>query len=294
MPQADFQPARLALARAGGRVAPHAGASQYRRTLQNVFNSSGWIWILLVCPAALRTATIELPRGDAGTPITIRAEQAWSWREGQYEVLLLSGGASIKQAGQQAAAYEAVLWLWRFPSSDEPSQVIAWLEGNARVDLQPGGSFRDRQWLGRFATQNQIEVEIANIQPEPATKPPIYRRAKEARRAGDVSPPVVDRHVKPAQFTELPPLDPPETSLPPAESTLQQDPLEGLARAGIKRVQVFPRSSVRWQARSEMNPNNPAEQITTISSGVQVVIESDTEYGTVTIETDRAVIWSRP
>ena len=46
------------------------------------------------------------------------------------------------------------------------------------------------------------------------------------------------------------------------------DPLAGLTRAGIKRVQIFPRSTVRWQARSEMNPSNPAEQITVSRSTV--------------------------
>jgi lipopolysaccharide export system protein LptA len=226
---------------------------------------------------------IELPPADPNWPITISADHASTWQEGRYDVLLLHGQVQVRQGTQQAQSEDAVLWVLR-NTGDEPSRVIAWLEGNVQIDDRPGGqSYRDAQWFGRFETRSRIDLQLPRPDPEPTLRPPIYRRACSARSIE----PVQDKSVKPAQFTQpLPPVGT-ETAEPP-------DPLAGLARAGIKRLQLFPRSSVRWQASSETNPNNPAEQITTINSGVQVVIETDGEYGTVTIETDRAVVWSPP
>jgi hypothetical protein len=222
-------------------------------------------------------AEIDLPPANPEFPIAISAEQASSWNEGRYEVLLLHGQVRVKQGLRLAQAEDAVLWLLRSTDPEQPSRVIAWLEGSVLIEDKPGGVYRDAQWFGRFETTDRIEAALPPLTPEPAIRPAVYCRAAAARSIE----PVQDDQVKPAQFTA------PAASEP-------RDPLAGLARAGIKRVQIFPRSSVRWQARSEANPNNPAEQITTINSGVQVVVDTDGGFGTVTIETDRAVVWSPP
>jgi len=229
-------------------------------------------------------AEIDLPPADPEAPITISAEEAWSWQERRYEVWHLRGRAVIRQGLKQASGDEAVLWILRSSKFDEPSRVIAYLEGEVQIDDARGSSapqsYRDKAWFGRFETRSRIELNAPMAAVEPSSRPPIYRRAVAMRSVE----PMHDEQVRPAQFTQLEEIAPPQP----------QDPLAGLASAGVKRVQIWPRSSVRWQARSEINPNNPSEQITTISSGVQVVVDSDTEFGTVTIETDRAVIWSPP
>jgi hypothetical protein len=268
-------------------------------------------------------AEIELPPADPAVAIQISGDEAWSWREGNYEVLLLRGNARVKQGLREAHGDEAVLWVLRASSAEEPSRVIAYLEGNVRIDDVHSGaahaasgeasqSYRASTWFGRFATRNRIELDLPLAQEEPASRPPIYRRAIAARSIE----PIHDSQVQPAQFTErLPSVEhrgppaslpaakenagasvPPDrlAQLPPIELAQAGDPLAGLARAGVNRVQIWPRSAVRWDARSEINPNDPTEQITTIGAGVQIVVETDTQLGTVTIETDRAVVWSPP
>jgi hypothetical protein len=294
-------------------------ASKYRPATQAFFTTffaiAGLLLALVHHAAAVE---IALPPGDPQVAIAISGDQAWSWQEGRYEVLLLRGNARVRQGLKQAQGDEAVLWVLRSSSYDEPSRVIAYLEGNVHVDDVRGGaahatsgeatqSYRDETWFGRFETRDRVEMNLPLTSPEPTSRPPIYRRALAARSVE----PVRDADVKPAQFAQPQPLPPvgseamgPGGSLPPAigapvpapaaTEVQPPNPLAGLASSGIKRVQIWPRSSVRWQARSEINPNNPAEQITTISSGVQIVVDSDTEFGTVTIETDRAVVWSPP
>jgi lipopolysaccharide export system protein LptA len=283
-----LKPPGSSVAAPGVAVRAEDGTSHYRRIIElNFTNLLRILFIVLVSflLAGIGLAVeIELPPTDPQSPIAISAEQASTWREGQYDVLLLSGQVQLRQGLRRVQASDAVLWVLRSASPDEPSRVIAWLEGEVRID-DGGQSYRDAQWFGRFETGRGVELNLPPPQPEPAIRPPIYRRAANARGIEAVP----DKNVKPAQFMQ--PLPPLGSNAAPTEP---RDPLAGLARAGIKRVQIFPRSSVRWQARSEMNPNNPAEQITTINSGVQVVVDTDGEFGTVTIETDRAVVWSPP
>jgi hypothetical protein len=265
-----------------------SGASQYRRSRAAFFTSNVQVllFVVLTLASALSSiaAEIDLPPTNPQSAISVSAEQASTWQEGRYDVLLLHGGVQLRQGTRQVQASDGVLWVLRSNDPEEPSRVIAWLEGDVRID-DVGQSYLDQQWFGRLESVHRVDLKLPPPQPEPAIRPPIYRRAANARGLE----PIKDQNVKPAQFMQpLPPLQGAPAVAEP------RDPLAGLARAGIKRVQIFPRSSVRWQARSEMNPNNPAEQITTINSGVQVVVDSDTELGTVTIETDRAVVWSPP
>jgi lipopolysaccharide export system protein LptA len=249
-------------------------------------------------------AEVEFPPSDPLVEIAIDAESSSAWQEGRAEVLHLRGKVRIKQGLREVRGDEAMVWILPPLDPQEPRRMIAYLEGNVQLDDRRAGephatskaatqSYRAEHWFGRLDTFERIQTPSASVAGEPLSKPAIYRRAAALREPA----PKRDEQVRPAQFT--PPVAPvapaAPTPLPPvAQPAPPADPLAGLAKAGIKRVQVFPRSSVRWQARSEMNPTNPAEQITTISSGVQVVIDSDTQLGTVSIETDRAVIWSPP
>ena len=60
---------------------------------------------------------------------------------------------------------------------------------------------------------------------------------------------------------------------------------------GQRRVRVFPRSSVRWQARWFPSEDG-REQIAMLDSGVNIIIDDVSGFGTVDISTDRIVIWT--
>ncbi len=58
-----------------------------------------------------------------------------------------------------------------------------------------------------------------------------------------------------------------------------------------RRIRVFPRSSVRWQARW-FPSDDGTERIGVIDSGVNIVIDNFQDFDTIDISTDRLVIWT--
>ncbi len=78
-------------------------------------------------------------------------------------------------------------------------------------------------------------------------------------------------------------------------STAQVPTLGGTNGAGTsttpRRIRVFPRSSVRWQARWFPSPDG-RERIGVIDSGVNIIIDQFGGFDTIDISTDRMVIWT--
>jgi hypothetical protein len=64
-----------------------------------------------------------------------------------------------------------------------------------------------------------------------------------------------------------------------------------IATTARRRIRVFPRSSVRWQARSFPSEDG-RERIVVIDSGVNIVIDQVAGFDTIDISTDRLVIWT--
>ena len=58
-----------------------------------------------------------------------------------------------------------------------------------------------------------------------------------------------------------------------------------------RRIRVFPRSSVRWQARA-FTSEDGTERIGVIDSGVNIVIDNFQDFDTIDISTDRLIIWT--
>lgn len=234
--------------------------------------------------AAWGVGGIELPQEETNVPVSIRATSATHWKQGQYDVYVLRGDLEIKQGDCIATAPEAVLWLDRAePYTGRASKVIAYLEGpqgSVRVDFGRKGdphalsgraaqTLVDRSWLGWFYTQAGIELSVPVPVEEPQVKPAIFERGLEAR-----DPARFD--AQPAQLIRQE-----ELAAPTGQPVTTQG----------RRVRFFPRSGGRWNLRAETDKNTN-ELITTVTSGVQVVIDGIDQLGTVSIETDRAVVWS--
>lgn len=228
---------------------------------------------------------IELPQEELNLPVSIKAGSATHWKQGQYDVYVLRGDLQIKQGDTVATAPEAVLWLDRAePYTGRSSKVIAYLEGpqgSVRVDFGRGGdphaltgrkaqSLVDRNWLGWFYTQAGIELSVPVPTGEPQVKPAIFERGLEAR-----DPSKYDAQIAAMQIRQE------EIAAPVAQGAPQQG----------RRVRFFPRSGGRWSAGSRYDEETK-ERITTGTSGVQIVIDGIDELGTVSIETDRFVVWS--
>ncbi len=72
----------------------------------------------------------------------------------------------------------------------------------------------------------------------------------------------------------------------PSSSTTTQ-----VSSAPPRRIRVFPRSNVRWQARWFPSEDG-RDRIAVIDSGVNIVIDQVAGFDTVDIATDRLVIWT--
>ena len=243
------------------------------------------LYTLLFVSNAFAAGGIELPQEETNLPVSIRAASATHWKQGQYDVYVLRGDLQIKQGDTVASAPEAVLWLDRAePYTGRASKVIAYLEGpqgSVRVDYGRKGdphafggraaqSLVDRNWLGWFYTQAGIELAVPIPTEEPQVKPAIFERGLEAR-------------------------DPARFDVQPAQMVRQEElvaPVGQPIRPQGRSLKFFPRSGGRWNLNSATDPSTN-ERVTSGTSGIQIVIEGvNDQLGTVSIETDRFVVWS--
>jgi hypothetical protein len=234
---------------------------------------------------ALAQIGVEMPQEDLQRPVSIRAGSAMHWKQGQYDVYVLRNDLEIRQGDLVATAPEGVLWIDRAePYTGRPSKVIAYLEGpqgSVRVDFGRAGNphaitgrraqtLVDRSWVGSFYTQAGIDLSVPVPAGEPQVKPAIFERGLEAR-----DPSKYDAQIAALQMRQE------EIAAP-----VGQPP----ARQG-RRVRFFPRSGGRWNFNSAVDETSQ-ERVTTGTSGVQIVIDGIDELGTISIETDRFVVWS--
>jgi hypothetical protein len=235
--------------------------------------------------ATVARAEVELPQEDLQQPVSIRATEASHWKQGSYDVYALRGDVEIRQGGTVARAPEGVLWIDRAePYTGRSSKVIAYLEGprnSVRVDFGRGGdphaftgakanTVVDRSWLGWFYTTAGIELSVPMPTEDPNVKPAIFERGLEAR--------------DPAKFTVQ-------------QTQLRQEELAAPAGQPVaptreRRIRIEPRSGGRYNFNTTTDPNTN-ELVLTGSQGVSLQIDGLDEIGTITIDTDRFVIWTQ-
>jgi lipopolysaccharide export system protein LptA len=267
-------------------------------------------------------AGVDLPIGDSSHPIAIRAGGATHWRQGSYEVWVLRGAVKIDQGSVDAKSNEAVLWIDRAePFSGRPSKVIAYLEGDVRVDFGkyvapsavPGATpsaaassappmptrsmssglpqaknLQDRKWLGRFWTTAGIELS-APISGDPATdQSPIVQRALTSREnegegAGLGNTPIVTRlQATGGEGAVAPAQYAREEIAPPAAATMRQQ---------NSFIDIRGRNGAQLQNVQFFNVPERGEGLTVINSGLQIILQGIDQVGTVSLEADRAVVW---
>ena len=220
-------------------------------------------------------AHISLPAGNWDSPISVEAEHAYRWREGEYEVIVLRGDCRVAQGTMAAVANEAVLWIDRNPQGPFAVKIIAYLDGGVDVTTAgpSGARFHDQTWLGRFFTRQDIRFAIQRPESMPDVLPKVYGRARTARAAERPA----YRHVGFLQEEVAP------------------DPGATTFSAGGRRVQIFPRSNTPIQLQTRPGAT-PDQQLYIVTQGVRAVVEGleATEVGDlgkVILEADRVVVW---
>jgi hypothetical protein len=271
------------------------------------------VLIFLLLWPRLAAAEVELPMADIQSPIRITADEARRWREGAFDVWLLSGGCEIRQGEVVATSREAVLWVnLGDPVLKTPSKIIVYLERDVVIDFSHGRqahsitrrrahTITEKTWLGRFHTVAGIDFDVPVEGRSSQSEPPVVRRGVEARQTefqGTV------RQVQLTQPQPLPPTSQPPTIPPfgtPSNTTLpflappqinQPSPPSPLARS----VSISGRSSMLPQLQTYPS-SDPNETVVVISPGVRVRIGGIQNVpgltsSVVTLEADRVVAWT--
>jgi len=256
----------------------------------------GWV-ALRVCALALlwlvlaprrASAQADLPPPDAHEPISVNAQQANRWTEGNYEVWLVSGNCLLRQGPLAAQCDQAVFWIERASASPGvPRKMITYLDGHVTIDYRPpvapvaaaapadaAGQFpsrlTDEHWLGRLFTLAAPQFNVPNPGAELTPRPAVYLRAMAAR-----SPPPL---VQQAQFTEAVP---------------RGKPVPGAAAPppSTRRIRAFPRSDVPVQIQWVPSPGGN-EYVAVVTSGVNLIIDGLPQFGSIDVSTDRLVLWT--
>jgi hypothetical protein len=230
---------------------------------------------ILSLPVASARAQIELPSSDLAAPIVITANTGFRWTQdvGVYETWVLSGNVRIQQGVTSAQAHDAVIWIDRTSTVKRGrAKVSAYMEGDVVLD---GGTARsrahvtDRNWLGLFYTNGDVEVHAAQEVETPAQTPPIYQRAMSWRA------PVHGQPAMPA-----PPASPDAGSRGPR-----------VPAPTARRIRLFARSEVPVQAQWEVDrATNRA--VAVVESGVNVIIDGMADVGSIDLSADRLVLWT--
>ena len=261
-------------------------------------------WGSIACHSTI-AQQVEFGRPAVSHSVSVEAQLAQHWNEGQLQVLRLQGDVKIKQDRLNAYANDAILLVENIiDENDRPiKKVILYLEGNVVIDIVRDGNAHeftqstsdrivDDVWSGRLFTESKITLLTAPTSGKPNPPPLVYQRAIRSLEQGgttsvqpagfqqvispltgqiqDVTPNVPNLSVQ--GNLETVPRVPSEVSPRNSGSTVVQRAFQ--AGVGNSNVNFFPRDSkVPLNLRSIPNPNVPGESTTIAAGGVRVVID---------------------
>ena len=244
--------------------------------------------MLLSSPATGLLAGIELLLEETESPVLIKAEAGFHWKQGSYEVWYIRE-CQVQQGEALFQGAEGIAWIdLTDPTASENNKVLLYLEGPGLTvkNLPQSGlsAMHASHWYGQLATSGQVNIAVRRTLLS-SQKPAIYERALAARRGQ------VPAGVRPAQFTE--PAGPASSPPPAAED----QPQDGTNLAlGKWRIRIQGRSNINWDFNLQPDPNG-GETIAIAKNGIRVIIEGietpvSESLDNVTIETDSMVLWT--
>ena len=224
--------------------------------------------------AIAEAGRIEVPTVDPRQPVTITATQASRWTEGSYDVWHLTGGVRIRQAGTEATAHEAVVWIEQEAEAladsgeggdETPPPVRSMLVRMAGdVSVRSGTeeanatatTVRGPRWTGRFWLRDDPKFDFASIVPAAGT-PPIYD-APADRVVPEIAPidASAEEPIQQAQFSDCG-----AAPVPAVNTTVP-----------ARRLRAFPRSNAPLNIRWFPSPAGN-EWVAVITSGVNLVVD---------------------
>ena len=210
----------------------------------------------------------DAPSPKLTEPVTLAADFAQSWQEGDRQVTLLRRHCFLSQGLTYVRAEEAVVWV----EEGSETRVVAYLEGNVRID-GPDGQLQKDSYLIEFKTRSTVRAKLGKRVEGTGRHDPLYLKAL-ARREPTTAPSLESR-VQQAQFLSPPDNAPINPDSPPP---------------GLRRLSVSPRSTVPYQVEWFRRENG--EQVGVIKGGVNLVIYGVRDFGVIDVLTDRMVLWT--
>lgn len=222
----------------------------------------------------------DVGRAKLTSTATVSGRLAWSWNDGDEKVSMLRGSCYVRHDSTTLLADSMILWRRTTP---EGERIVVYLDGNARLE-RPGESVTEPSLIVDL-TADAVELQIGGQHIEAdLSDDPLYQNALARRQA---APPEANSRSAARPTTEGPLLEEPTVGY----ERVQLRPPEGR----LRRVRIFPRSSVPFNIDSIRAENTiPPEQVTVISGGVNVLIDGfDDTLGLVDLSADRVVIWTQ-
>ncbi len=210
--------------------------------------------------------------------IAIDADFAQEWTEDRDKIAILRGRCRVVQGNTTLFGQKMVIWQRADASqSIKRERLIIYVEGDGVLN-RPGQSLSEQTMFLNLVTQNGVTVNSARrLKGKPATEDGLFRRAKARMDAAS-------REV----------LDPTQLVVPndgSGELKSLQIPSSG---GGFRRVRIFPRYGEPFNVLSFPPQNTtPPEQVTSLTGGINMLIDGLEEYGTVDFSADRVVVWTR-
>jgi len=251
-------------------------------------------WLVAVCIAILAVAVVitrphiyglasESPVED-DAPIQLFADWSQEWRDGTTTVALFRGSCRVVQGDQTYNANSMVVWAHdRTARSDQRSHVTIYLEDG--VEIQSSTETRNEQslWVDLASSRGLSLAVKGRVADRPGKDDPLFRRAVD--RPGSSA----RTTLRQTQLTVPAPTE--------LEPTWKNVPLE--PQGGLRRVRVSPRSiAMPFNIQSfKSNNTTPAEQVTLITGGVNIVVDGMTlggadGMGAIDLSADRVIVWT--
>jgi len=242
----------------------------YANWLQNFIRIQLALFLLfhaLSCSLKGQTPQINFSPPDANNTISLSANHASSWIEGQNEVWHLTGSVSIRQSNTVISANEAILWV-ETKVDDSPQslsiparRVIVFMEGGFSMTrgVDPNLSrIQDNQWLGRLFTTKDLQIDAIPIR-RPIDEPAIMKRAAIAREQEVKLLSTIGNQIQLVQFETN---GPPSPGSQPAKLGNQSATDTGPTLISPQTGYVYPASTQNSSAASQggFEPQNSTQQ----------------------------------
>lgn len=220
---------------------------------------------------------------EEDSPIQLSADWSQEWHESGATIALFRGSCRVVQAGQTYSANSMVVWAHDPTPGSQRSQVTIYLEDGVEIQSPTGTRSEQSLWVdlaSRRGLSLSVKGRVAN---QPGKDDPLFRRAVD--RPGSST----RTALRQTQLTVPAPQE-----INPNWRNTQLDP-----QAGLRRIRVSPRSiAMPFNVDSfQSDITTPAEQVTLITGGVNIVVDGMTVNGgdgggAIDLSADRVIIWT--